>query len=302
MFYCNLNDFVNSAFVKTRKIYKLEYQETAMSDEIYNVINIKLYNSATNNEPVKHIKIFCEMLKGMQYEDILEKTPNNASNFVTSIYSIITRFTIKFNALFPLIVGLNKDLTFNESLDMYVQDQNSDSLFTFLKITNFEHDIQKYNQRFKIWFDRKKTMMILDYAIDNYAYYFKTPENEIKTITNLVDIGKKDKLPIKPTPEGRFQLQENYGTTLLEKLTSYDYTYLFVKFNKIYTPYKNNKEIANSKSMQKFIENATKNKYSQKPIFLIGYGASGSGKTSSLIYLKKTDNDGNEIGEDGVLI
>ena len=43
-----------------------------------------------------------------------------------------------------------------------------------------------------------------------------------------------------------------------------------------------------------------------KPIFMIGYGASGAGKTSSLIYFKKNNENGilinlcNQLGDEGI--
>ena len=74
----------------------------------------------------------------------------------------------------------------------------------------------------------------------------------------------------------------NYKT--LSKVAQYDKTYLFGRMNQIFLPHYSNEEVA--QNMESIIDLIT-NKVGQKKLFTIGYGASGAGKTSSLIYLNK---------------
>ena len=75
-------------------------------------------------------------------------------------------------------------------------------------------------------------------------------------------------------------------------IQNYKYKYLFGEFSNIFTPKLSNEQIAEEMDI---IKNKIKE---NKPVFMIGYGASGSGKTSSLIYFNK--GQGNQ--RDGILI
>ena len=70
----------------------------------------------------------------------------------------------------------------------------------------------------------------------------------------------------------------------LSKVAQYDKTYLFGRMNQIFLPHYSNEEVA--QNMESIIDLIT-NPVGQKKLFTIGYGASGAGKTSSLIYLNK---------------
>jgi hypothetical protein len=70
----------------------------------------------------------------------------------------------------------------------------------------------------------------------------------------------------------------------LSKVNQYDKTYLFGRMNQIFLPHYSNEEVA--QNMESIIDLIT-NPVGQKKLFTIGYGASGAGKTSSLIYLNK---------------
>ena len=63
-------------------------------------------------------------------------------------------------------------------------------------------------------------------------------------------------------------------------------TYLFGKFTKIFKP-----DVKNSTIVTE-LDDLKTNLDKGNPVFIIGYGASGAGKTSSLIYLNKTKEDG----------
>ena len=70
----------------------------------------------------------------------------------------------------------------------------------------------------------------------------------------------------------------------------YDYGMLYGPFTRIFTPQESNKEVANKcyEILEKFREN--------KPVFVLGYGASGAGKTSTLIAFKKGKTEDEKNG------
>jgi hypothetical protein len=66
---------------------------------------------------------------------------------------------------------------------------------------------------------------------------------------------------------------------LVYKNIKYKDNYLFGPFTKIFKPYLSNKEIADDPTVQLLVKRLK----SKKPVMIIGYGSSGSGKTSTLI-------------------
>jgi hypothetical protein len=86
-------------------------------------------------------------------------------------------------------------------------------------------------------------------------------------------------------------------------VTKYDKTYMFGKYNKIFGIknaqtglYITNTDIAKNITA---VRDALK---SGKPVFIIGYGQSGAGKTSSLVYLNPPSMKINEADKPGVII
>jgi len=73
---------------------------------------------------------------------------------------------------------------------------------------------------------------------------------------------------------------------VLENVLKYDSKYVFGKFTKVFAPSQTNESIA--KEMNDIIGKVNEH----KPVFLIGYGASGAGKTSTLIYNNKQKTPG----------
>jgi hypothetical protein len=73
---------------------------------------------------------------------------------------------------------------------------------------------------------------------------------------------------------------------LLENVFKYDSKYVFGKFTKVFAPSQTNDSIASE--MNDIISKVNEH----KPVFLIGYGASGAGKTSTLIYNNKQKTPG----------
>ena len=78
-------------------------------------------------------------------------------------------------------------------------------------------------------------------------------------------------------------------------------TYYFGPFDKYYDYHYSNKKIANDLSLSGGLLDKTISE-DGKDMCIIGYGQSGSGKTSTLIYSNYKDNEGKEVVQDGVLI
>ena len=78
-------------------------------------------------------------------------------------------------------------------------------------------------------------------------------------------------------------------------------TYYFGPFDKYYDYHYKNEKIANDLSVNGGLLDKTISD-NGKDLCIIGYGQSGSGKTSTLIYSNYKDNNGKEVVQDGVLI
>ena len=132
--------------------------------------------------------------------------------------------------------------------------------------------------------------------------------NDIKSITTNKDNTKNIPILLKNVRNSQKEILESindmnkyknlnkyeFATNTLN-IINYDTEYLFGKFTKIYEPRLNIQQIAEQMEIIK------KKALEGKPVFILGYGASGAGKTSSLIYFKGV-NDKKIQPEDGLLI
>jgi len=97
-----------------------------------------------------------------------------------------------------------------------------------------------------------------------------------------------------------YDKQEMYGVVTPNM---YKETYVFGEFSELFLPDVNNSDIAEHMTVIKDkLIGYSKNdgtKVNPQPVFMLGYGASGAGKTSSLIYFKNAEN---ESDKNGILI
>jgi hypothetical protein len=153
--------------------------------------------------------------------------------------------------------------------------ENIEPIKTYLKIRCDTYDKQLYNEYFNIFADSKEKK-----NKELESVYITGPNINI----NVPFYTPKDKIdascPVVPS-----NILLNNDCTLKE-IVSYDYGYLYGPFTKVFLPASNNKEVSNQCSE---IFNSLKN---NKSVFVIGYGASGAGKTSALIYNTFTKEDG----------
>lgn len=168
-----------------------------------------------------------------------------------------------------LLEILNNNNELKSAINQKIQTKIDSSILTYLKIRNDQDGDKDYNkQRFNIQLENisgggnpTKTM-VLDYNDEHKEYYKKDAANNYELISN-------------EQPE-------------------YQHKYIFGNFTNIFHPSKTNSEIAGY--VDEIINRLNEEK--PKPVFVMGYGSSGAGKTSTLISRKKNENE----REDGILI
>lgn len=150
----------------------------------------------------------------------------------------------------------NKELF--DKLDKELEKKVNNAIITYVKI-NSTNEISQYRKhRFRFYLDKNRKNMIVQYN-DLHLSYNETKYEEDNQIKVLFDNQPK---------------------------------YLLGNFTKIFTIEETNAQIV--EQMNNIIEQTLK--VDPPPIFIVGYGASGAGKTSNLIYLRK-----DEKSQDGIL-
>ena len=267
-----------------------KFQENSNNDQNYtdfmtNIYYDKIISKQNNkigdeNGFSVHIKdvanIFKEIYKIV--EDNIKSSEHTYRNIVNKIiYNILTKIVQMYKFfnkplsgnIYPSDVIKNFDENNSEltnSLNVFINQNSSKKILTLLKINCYPLTI--YNRRFEVYLKKDKLQTT------NY-------DNSIVIQYNDKNVGYYD---------NNGELKINLPDPLHKK------NYVFGNFSKIYTPEMSNTYIV------KHIPNIIEQIESGKPVFIMGYGASGSGKTSSLIYLHYTDKDGNEIKNDGIII
>ena len=216
---------------------------------------------------------------------------NIQSYFVNFIVQILDVLDPVINTILTIEKPINLN-GFKQKIDDVINTENSSKIITFLKLTNRDLDANTYNKRFNILVNKhnvgeknkieRTNMLLVKYNNDNFPYYNFEDVSKLNSALKGIASTKKD-----PNAK-RFDIT---GENL--KVLNYKATYLFGKFNKLFLPSLNNLDIAEEMEVVK------SQAMSGKPVFLLGYGASGAGKTSSLIYFNKGKTD---IERQGILI
>ena len=148
-------------------------------------------------------------------------------------------------------------------IDKIIENNSTDTILTFLKLRSDEGE--KYNKRFNVKLyekNNKKKILKLDYNDDNQTYY-----DQNKTPLDLTG-----KIP---------SFKQKLTDDIIMDENQYNNTYILGPVTEIYNYDNSNEDISNK------MEIVTNSLLNGKPVFIMGYGASGSGKTSSLIYFNK---------------
>lgn len=142
------------------------------------------------------------------------------------------------------------DKEFNRS-DLSTRHNRENNIFTFVKIrADKVNSLVETNQRYRIGLDQERQIM--------YMGYEPAPES-------IYDINLSLKKEFQYLSSNENLLPNNY---------------LFGPFSYIFKPADDNSVISNHKSMSPLLDNIKNG----KSVCVIGYGASGSGKTTALVY------------------
>ena len=285
---------------------KATYDNTTLSDlfitnkneVMYNTYN-KNYNCLlginANENTIVYISEFINLLSNLLKNDDINV--RNVTNLKYNLYEVLLNIIfLHFELIDNIkeqirIFQLSDNLEFRNIIDKYIKEINDDNIITYLKLRNDQDNENLNNARFNININGgNPTDIMIDYMDDNLPYYKLIKNNKYELSDEI-----KNKVA-NTTDENVYDL--NIAINKINIL-KYKYHYLIGPFTRIFTPKISNADIAKQMTtIKQQIING-------KPIFMIGYGASGAGKTSSLIYFNKTKEDGilinlcNEMAREG---
>ena len=165
-----------------------------------------------------------------------------------------------------------------------VLDPPPPRVLTYVRLRS--DDPHKFNQRFRVHISSDRTMLQIAHYPTRFAMYSRD---------------RKELLPSDPVikasidSHNTFWKSENPNMLIAPDSTQpkEPFTYKYGPLTRVFAPIENNTDIA------KECKEVTALLRANKSVFMIGYGASGAGKTSALVYLK---TDAMVSGEDGVLV
>ena len=271
-------------------------------------------NQNTMDEPkvaMTYINTFIQCIKASYKNSFTEKDWGIWKNaYYNTLVKIISKhinyLTDIKTTMDDLKLEKNKNIFYKE-LSNVIQENIDDNIITYLKLRNNENNSQidetQYNRRFKIYVNVPKenrdfpNKLVLGYNSENAPYY-KIDVTKINgQIKKSIYLHPQLEKYLKDTEfnDGKkFTISKNsLINKQVLKVNSYENNYVFGQFSYLFTPELTNAEVADKMS-------TIKNKLLDgKPVFVLGYGASGAGKTSSLIYYNKGRN---EQERDGILV
>lgn len=267
-----------------------------------------------NDNSYIHVLHFIDLIEAV-WKTQLDITGNNRkstlfNSFLSMVVKIILNHNKKIQRVYDKLTSIDKyrddkSIPLRIYVDNLLKEQNSKDIITYLKINNTDADFTKYNQRYCIHLnqiiqstgdgrEQFATSMLLNYIDKHNFPYYTNAENGV--------------IPSEELKKHALTGSEYIGMDLKKSETDfyikkYNNKYIFGHYNRIFplnqiTDSENSQNSQNSeiaKQMPEIIEQMCVNK---KPVFMLGYGASGSGKTSSLIHLHKKDGS----SENGVVV
>ena len=270
--------------------------------------NYKLF--IKNDKSYIHVLHFIDLIEAV-WKTQLGIAGNNRkatmfNSFLSMVVQNILNHNIQIQRVYDKLTSIdkyldNKNIPLRIHVDNLLKEQNSKDIITYLKINNTDADFTKYNQRYCIHLNQViqstgdvreqfATSMLLNYIAKHNFPYYTNAENGVIPSEEL-----------KQTLTGSEYIDMDLNRSETDfSIKKYDNKYIFGHYNRIF-PLNQNTDSENSpnseiaKQMPEIIEQMCVNK---KPVFMLGYGASGSGKTSSLIHLHKKDGS----SENGVVV
>lgn len=278
--------------------------------------NYNLYYNNKNPHIVMHITNFIEFISILSKNSRFTTEANrdfyknfdiaiyrNMKNIFEIIEIIDTEFTDKrIHSIKKKPEASAEDI--NDILNDKLNQESGNNIITYLKLNNTETVNDKngninhakkrllYNQRFSLKLNQelyqsggktkqKSTLLKLGYNDDEFPYYTCTDNSGSITEKNMDDFrNHPDRFTLFPSGQGIQDLK-------------YKYQYYFGKFQEVFPLYSRSDKPISNQEISSRMDSVKTQLLQGKPVFIIGYGASGAGKTSTLINYK---------GEDGILI
>ena len=274
--------------------------------------NYKLF--IKNDNSYIHVLHFIDLIEAV-WKTQLGIAGNNRkstlfNSFLSMVVKIILNHNKKIQRVYDKLTSIDKyrddkSIPLRIYVDNLLKEQNSKDIITYLKINNTDADFTKYNQRYCIHLNQViqstgdgreqfATSMLLNYIDKHNFPYYTNAENGVIPSEEL----KKQAL----TGSEYIGMDLNKSETDFY-IKKYNNKYIFGHYNRIFplnqnTDSENSQNSPNSEIAKQMPEITKQICENQKPVFMLGYGASGSGKTSSLIHLHKKDGS----SENGVVV
>ena len=265
-------------------------------------------SNSSNSNHCKNIEIVTSVNKIVymnifRFMDILSNVSNTQVDaFYQNIFPTFAIHIINNNFLEnDLLKNIEKIMTILESsvniknaIDKLYLTKSTENIITYLRIrcdpTN--GNLDTYNKRFHIQINPNNTLLNIGYNNHDFPYYARDSTSQ--------------QVILHPSLRENINSFSNYyNTSRLSAFVNafqpkkYEYNYRIGPFNNIFPP-KNGEAIVNNKDisdrLSEIMVNLNQTEENRKPVFILGYGASGSGKTSSLIYFNKGSSDAERNG------
>ena len=270
----------NRGAIKNDLMTSINEKNEEKTDEFFEGENPP-YKGLDNEHKNVILKQFVDYLYRFKNKQPMFKSNNKEQaetmNFLIDVIESHVNKIVNFNKA-DFVKQINDNSEYVTAINIMTRNLLKTNILTFIKIRNDQHTEGVNNARFNIELDQggnKQKHMLLQYNDDNEKYY----EQDVTSSE-----GKGFKIANGLIDDKKFS---QYGNDI--KINNYDRNYIFGEFTQIFKPEMNNQDI--SKQMKV----VTDQLISGKNVFIMGYGASGAGKTSTLIYF-------NQKKENGILI
>lgn len=168
------------------------------------------------------------------------------------------------------ISNYDKTVKALNSFNLQALHSASPAVLSYVKIRS---EGQYWNERYKLGFldsEADKKSLLVEFNNHNFPYYDHSPKN-VKDGLKMIQSSSV----VKPVPLGPGK--DPSDNWLLRPGDPYQYNFMFGPFTRVFGPKADNKQMATN------CNEISDSLLDGKSVFLIGYGASGAGKTSTLI-------------------
>ena len=246
---------------------------TALEKAVYE--KLKNLKEGSETEDIISTKDFIRYLSNIKNNFYHGKSTPESINFLIELISKhvaqMKDILEKESNILKILHSSDKSKDYQHAINTLIRNNMKNNILTFIKIRNDQKNT--YNRRFDIQLNSggKPKNLILKYNDDNLQYYEKDniPNQQFNTNDDYKQVGS---------------ITQNNDI----EIKKYNRKYILGEFTEIFEPKVENREIAEKMDIVKKQLLSDK----PKPVFIMGYGASGAGKTSTLIYFKKEEKDG----------